>query len=485
MTPEPLLATVDNYRGTIYDIDRALLVTPAEFASCWQSLARRLADAGLTPGDRVVVVVGNGPQFIACWAAILAQGGSPLFVHVDTPAAELKRTCARFRARFAISDALSEANLTDVEARAKILSTGADWCQVVWGDFGETMEQGDRPMLRLPGVPLHPTSGTTGEFKVAVRPVECAMAEVNHYVSTIGVSQNDTLLALAPMSHAYAHGWCVVTPMVTGANLVTMRKCTARLVYQACQEHGITILPGVASMLDTFMFGAGQRLYNPQRRVITGGAPLSERTATTFERISGSRVRPLYGATETGGIAVSRGDTLAIGGYVGPPFDGVSVEIRPTTEPNEFAAGIGQVYVRSASVMIGYLSDEVLDTSVLEDGWFNTGDLGRLDPDGALHLSGRRAEVINISGMKVLPREVEEVIAALPGVAEVKVYPGRTRHGSLHVKAAVVAEGDVDAAKIKAHCQQHLIYYKRPARVVMMDALPKSAAGKVLRDQLP
>ena len=153
----------------------------------------------------------------------------------------------------------------------------------MWGDFGESVEYGERPMLRLPGVPLHPTSGTTGQYKVAVRPVECALAEAAHYVATIGVDASDTLLALAPMSHAYAHGWCVVTPMATGANLVSMRKASARLVYQACQEQNITILPGVASMLDTLMFGAGQRLYDPRRRVITGGAPLSERTATHFD----------------------------------------------------------------------------------------------------------------------------------------------------------------------------------------------------------
>ena len=200
---------------------------------------------------------------------------------------------------------------------------------LVWGDFGQRAPAVGNAMLRLAGVPLHPTSGTTGQYKVAVRPAHCALAEAAHYVATIGVERSDAILALAPMSHAYAHGWCVVTPMVTGANLVTMRRCTAKAVFQACQEHRITILPGVASMLDTLMFGAGNRLYDPARRVITGGAPSTERTATTFERVAGSRVRPLYGATETGGIAVARaGDRLATGGYVGAPFEGVNVQIR-------------------------------------------------------------------------------------------------------------------------------------------------------------
>ena len=356
----------------------------------------------------------------------------------------------------------------------------------MWGDFAAVAGQGAVDILELPGIPLHPTSGTTGQYKVAVRPVSCAIAEVADYVDAFGVGPDDALLALAPMSHAYAHGWCVVTPLVTGANLVSMRRLNTKLVFAACQEHKISIMPAVGSMLDTLLFGAGKRLHDPSRQIITGGAPLSERTATNFEKICGTRVRPLYGTTETAAIAVARtGGPRAIGGYVGPPFKGVSVDIRPGADAAEYGPGIGLVHVRSAGVMLGYLTDEKLDTSVFTDGWFNTGDLGTLGEDGALRLCGRQAEVINLSGMKVLPREVEEVIAALPGVVEVKVYPGKTRHGSLQVRAAVVVDNGLDAAAIKAHCQTQLVYYKQPARVILLDALPKSANGKIARDQLP
>jgi long-chain acyl-CoA synthetase len=485
MTPEPILAAVDNYRGTIFDLDRSLRVPPERFAAGWRGLSRRMGDEGLAAGERVILAVGNGPLFIAAWAAVLSQGGSPLLMHVDTPPAEMKRVAQRFCARFVVTDAQHEADLEAVGARASTFSV-ADWAHLIWGDFGDVTTSGGPSMLALPGVPLHPTSGTTGQYKVAARPAACAVAEVTDYVDTIGVDSHDVLLALAPMSHAYAHGWCVVTPMVTGANLVTMRRASAKMVFEACKEHKITILPAVGSMLDTLMFGAGKRLYAPERRVITGGAPLSERTAKNFERASGSRVRPLFGTTETGGIAVARPEgPMAIGGYIGPPFKHVSVEVRPPADPAEFGPGIGLVHVRSPSVMLGYLNDETLDTSMVVDGWFNTGDLGSIDENGALRLSGRQAEVINLSGMKVLPREVEEVIAAIPGVIEVKVYPGKTRHGSLHVRAAVVAENGTDGAVIRAHCEQHLVYYKRPSRITMMEALPKSANGKVLRDQLP
>ncbi len=485
MAPDPILEAVDGYRGKIVDLETATVVQPQEFAQGWRELARRMDQVGLRAGDRVIVAYGNGPGFVACWAAILLQGGSPLFVHVDTPPSELRRMVRRFRARFVISNALEEKDLEEAGAWTTKLY-GPEWAPVVWADFGDFTDPGDGQFYELPGVPLHPTSGTTGTPKVAIRPAATAIAEVKNYVETIGVDGDDTLLAVAPMSHAFAHGWCVVTPMVTHADLVTMRRFNEKKVFEACQQFGITIFPAAAPMLNTLVFGAGDRLYAPSRRVFTGGAPLLERIAANFERVSGSVVRPLYGSTETGAIAVARaGDRSAIGGCVGPPFSGVTVELRTPGNASDYGDGVGLVHVRSDSLMAGYLIDEKLDTSAIDDGWFNTGDLGWFDEHGALHLMGRQAEVINVSGMKVLPREVEEVIATLQGVDEVKVYPGETRLGSHHVKAAVVAQSHIDVAQVQSHCEEHLVYYKRPARIFLMDQLPRLANGKIALQELP
>jgi acyl-coenzyme A synthetase/AMP-(fatty) acid ligase len=383
------------------------------------------------------------------------------------------------------TDSPVEAELQEIAGSLRTLA-GESWARILWADFEARFEPVGRPLLHLPGVPLHPTSGTTAEPRVAVRPAATAVAEARHYVRTIGVDAGDRILAMAPMSHAFGHGWYVVTPMVTGASLVSMRRFNAALGFRAYKEQEITLVPAVAAMLAVLMFGAGDRLYGPGRRVITGGAPLPERTALNFERISGTRVRPLYGTTEAGAIAVARADDeRAAHGRIGRPFVGVSVAIRTADDAAELGDGRGLVHVRSASVMAGYLRDESIDTSMLPEGWFSTGDLGWLDPEGVLHLCGRQAEVINVSGMKVLPSEVEEVIASMPGVAEVKVYAGKTRHGSHHVKAAVVVDDGVDATQIKAHCEKHLVYYKRPSRIILMDTLPRSSGGKILSDQLP
>jgi acyl-CoA synthetase (AMP-forming)/AMP-acid ligase II len=236
-------------------------------------------------------------------------------------------------------------------------------------------------------------------------------------------------------------------------------------------------------MLDLLLFGAGNRLQDPPRCVLSAGSPLSRRTAERFHRSSGSYVRPLYGTTETGGITVATLDEAAemAVGCVGRPMSGVRVRVQADADQED----IGHLWVRSTSMMAGYLASGDLDRAPLEEDWFLTGDLAWLDDTGAIHLKGRWSEVINVGGMKVVPSDVEEVIAALAEVVEVKVYAGRTRGGDQFVKAAVVLEGALDEAAIRAHCERELVYYKCPERIIRVDSLPRSPAGKIVVDQLP
>ena len=207
---------------------------------------------------------------------------------------------------------------------------------------------------------------------------------------------------------------------------------------------------------------------------------------SSFRRSRGIRLRPLYGTTETGGIAVAPADAVPPPlGCVGPPMSGVEVDRPCPTAAARWAKAWAAFFVRSSSMMAGYLADGAVGYLDAQDGWFETGDVGLLDAAGELHLKGRVTEVINVLGMKVIPSEVEEVIASLPGVAEVKVYPGRHRSGSQFVKAAVVLRGGLELADLRAHCEQNLVYYKRPEQVRLVESLPRTPSGKIILDQLP
>lgn len=483
--PGKFLDALDNYRGHIYDLDSGETIAPIALRDGWKKLVRRFGEFGLCPGDRVIVAVSNGPLFIAVWGAILVCGGSPVPVHFETPPAELNRIACRFHAATIVTDRHRENEMEAAESHAYSMECSS-WGRLVWTDvYADGRNPGIDATLQLPGIPLHPTSGTTGDPKLAVRPMKTAIAEIDNYVNTFGIDADDTILGMTPMSHAFANGFCAIGPIMTGCNLAIMKKFRPELIASACSGLDVTIIAAVAGVLDTLLFMGGAALKTSIRKIFSGGGPLSERTARQFQKVAGIVPRPLYGATETGGIAVAGDGELCIDGRIGRAFDGVSIELadfkRSSEHQNEHE--MSMIRVHSKSLMVGYLIDEELDTSIIRDGWYDTGDLGRMDSDGYLYLCGREAEVINVSGMKVLPREVEEVILGLRSVREVKVFGHRNRTGAYQIRAAVVGDG-LSIEDIHRHCREQLVYYKRPAKIITLESLPKNANGKVLLSKL-
>ena len=481
LSPAPILDAAQRYRGTMVDLNASCVLGPDEFAKAREALTRWLAANGLAAGDRVVVAVANGPLFIATLVAILACEASPLVVHSKTPPAELLRYARRFGARFLAGEPEDESGREQIETT----STRVAFADVLPLDWS-TLCLGDHTPLgpELRGVPLHPTSGSTGLPKIALRPGYAAMEEARHYAETMTIDADDVILAIPPMSHAYGYGMSVMVPLLTGASIVSMRRFSAKTVQRALLEHRLTIVPMVPAMLDIMSFGGNVDM-RTLRWVLAAGAILPRRSAEHFHSQTGAVATPLYGTTETGGISVAVSAAgRDVDGRVGPPMEGVEVTVRPEAEPGH-ASDLGRLLVRSSSQMNAYLDERGELSQAPVDGWFDTGDLAHITDDGTIHLRGRSSEVINVSGLKVVPCEVEEAIAALPGVMEVKVYAGTNRSGSQMVKAAVAAERGVSVANIRAHCEQQLVYYKRPQVVTLVDALPRNPAGKIIRDQLP
>jgi|GEM_PF-1232955 len=491
-SPQQFLDALEKYGGRITDLDQGTTLTGNQVRDGWKMLSRRFGESGLIPGDRVIVAVGNGPLFIAVWAAILQRGGAPIPVHFETPPMELNRIACRCHAAHIVTDHHVETEMELVESHACTLECSS-WGRVVWSAvYSNGRSPGADAELDFAGIPLHPTSGTTGDPKLAIRPIRTAIAEIDNYVNTFGIDADDTILGMTPMSHAFAHGFCAIAPVMTGANLAIMRKFRATLVSQACLEMKISLVATVAGVLDTMLFTGGAALKNSARKIFSGGGPLTTHTASQFQRIIGIAPRPLYGTTETGGIAVGGEEELSLHGRVGAMLHGVTTRLDPlestgTDSENlwndQHERPLSRIHVQSRSLMLGYLVNEAIDTTVFHDGWYNTGDLGYIEPDGALHLHGREAEVINISGLKVLPREVEDVINSLQKVREVKVFGHKNRSGSYQLRAAVVADG-MTQEEIRAHCREQLVYYKQPSMIIMVSSLPKNANGKVILSQL-
>jgi acyl-CoA synthetase (AMP-forming)/AMP-acid ligase II len=473
---QPILSALGSYRGTIVDLDFNVVVSGAELSAATDDVARLITDRGLAPGDRVILSVANGPAFIAALCGIFASGATPLVLHGDTPSQELQRYARQYAARCVITDRRA------IES-SQHLTSFPDWLSLYAVELPLDPQSLSYPVVT--GASFHPTSGTTGDVKIAVRTVHQSAEEARHYIETMRITQDDRILCVVPMSHAYGFGMGFVVSLLSGASLVTTRRFNPRTIPRALAEHRITIFPAVPAMLELLLRAglSGMRL---PRMVLAAGAPLAQSTATAFHEQTGMPITPLYGSTETGGITVAIDEGVPLPtGCVGRPMNGVAARIEPIPDSTELPLGVGRVQIRSSSMMSGYLTTERIDDSAIDDGWFDTGDLGRIDAGGCIQLVGREKEIINVFGLKVVPSEVEEAISSLAGVREVKVYSGTHRTGSELVKAAVAANSEVDVARVRAHCEAHLPPHKRPQVIHLLDSLPRMPTGKIIRDQLP
>jgi acyl-CoA synthetase (AMP-forming)/AMP-acid ligase II len=481
-SPAPILEAIERYAGTFVDLDGPEVFGPDKFARARDALTVSLRQQGLQPGARVIVALPNGPLFIATLTAILANEGCPLLLHAKTPVAELVRYARRFSAPFLACQANDAEALAGI-TRFSLRFPFGDSAALDWTSLKESDASFEGPLLR--GVPLHPTSGSTGLPKVALRPGFQALEEARHYAETLAIDADDTILAIPPMSHAYGYGMCVMVPLLTGANVVSTRSFGAKSAGLARDAYSSTILPLAPAALESLSSLSRTMALSRVRWVLVAGAVLPRRTAQRFREKTGLTPCPLYGTTETGGISVATAaDGRDVDGRVGPPMDGVEVEVRPASGTEDAHSDLGKLFVRSSSLMVGYLDDQGRITNPVSNGLFETGDLARTD-DGTIYLRGRASEVVNVFGLKVVPCEVEEVIAELPGVLEVKIYAGEHPWGSQMVKAAVCAQGKVSESDIRAHCERELVDYKRPQVITLVDTLPRTSNGKVDRSQLP
>jgi acyl-CoA synthetase (AMP-forming)/AMP-acid ligase II len=329
--------------------------------------------------------------------------------------------------------------------------------------------------------PLHPTSGTTGTPKLAVRPLASALAEARHYVESFSLGLSDSLLIVTPMSHAYAFGLGVMTPLLSSCRIATLRRFNPRLARRALSQADVTLFPAAPIMLELICSDVGNGDLGYRGRVLSSGAPLPTALAERYRDRFGIDLLSSYGTTETGVISIAL-DGVREPGCVGRPVPEVELKLVPLEDSTD--TSVGRLWVRSTSMMAGYVGERRLERTD-PDAWWDTGDLVRRDADGSIILLGRSTEVINVFGLKVIPSEVEAIIAALPAVSEVKVYPGLHRSGGQLVAAAVVCCSPMSELALREHCLAHLAAYKCPQRFHFMPALPRTASGKIILAQLP
>ncbi len=302
----------------------------------------------------------------------------------------------------------------------------------------------------------------------------------------------DRAYGALPISHIFGLVSSFLRTLHMGASLALTPRFSPAHLADALASGEITILQGVPAMharLLEYAEQAGRTLEAPRLRLITsGGAPLDADLKRRIEDAFGLPLINGYGLTETS-ATVSRSLPLATGGDLntGPPIKGVEVRIADEKGAALPEGEAGEICIRGAGIMLGYYRDEEATARAFwPGGWYRTGDVGRLEADGNLHVLDRAKELIIRSGFNVVPAEVEAVLNAHPDVTLSAVVGRSGRDGNEEVIAFVQpAPGrglDEDALAIWAG--ERLAPYKRPSRIVAMETLPAAASGKVLKHQL-
>ncbi|HST67094.1 MAG TPA: AMP-binding protein [Mycobacteriales bacterium] len=454
----------------------------------WRELARRvdnlaagLAGWGVRPGDRVAVLSADRTEVVETYLALGRLGA--LFVPLNHGL--VPREVAEIAGHARLSAILGERHLLDRlgdSAPARRIA----FTDAAYGRLAETDRTEPLPDVQADDLAaILYTSATTGWPKGAVADHRALKDIALGWLAVAGPVEDAVLVSSCPLYH----GSVVLSLayLAAGATLVLVADPTPARVLHALREHRATHVWLVPEMLRGITGGLGDLPH--LREILYGAAPLPVEVYAEAARTTTAGFRQVYGVTEVGGpfVTLSPAEHPAPDGPLpevlpaGRVVPGMSVQIvDPDGEPLP-AGGVGELCARGDGVMRGYWNDPGATAAVTVDGWVRTGDLGRLDEDGYLHLLGRKTDMIIRAGHNVYPAEIERVLRRHPGVRDVVVVGRPAGDTEAPVAFVVPAERRPGLAELHAYLAETLADYKRPREVRFLDELPRTETGKIRR----
>ena len=334
------------------------------------------------------------------------------------------------------------------------------------------------------------TSGTTGKPKGVVLTHNNHMWNTINYTIAYPMEASDVELALTPMFHSSTLGR-IFTYIFAGATLITSKRFDPVQAMELIGTYKVTSITQTPTMYAALLNLKAKDSHHTEtvKRVVTGAAPVSPKMKGEIAQLfTHAGVFDLYGLTEASpGVTILRpNDPPDKTASVGKPMMSVEVKIVGDDGGQLPPGKIGNVVCRGPNVMKGYYKDLPSTQEVLRDGWLYTGDLGMMDGDGYLYLTGRKKELIISGGDNIYPAEIEAVLQQHPFILEAAVIGVPDKYWGESVKAIVVTKSGktMTEREVIDYCKSRLASYKKPTSVAFIDALPKNAAGKVMKDEL-
>ena len=466
-------------------------VTFGELDRLSDRIAGALAASGIGRGERIALLAPNGPEFAAAYLGILKAGAVVVPVNVLLNPHEVDFILKDAAAVALVYHPVLDETVAALESKALMRLVaglgGSDWASLIEHDHAPPALELD-PQTDLAA--LLYTSGTTGHPKGAMLTHRNLVSNTFSIMRALCLEPGrDRLLVVLPMFHAFAATVGLLTPLLHGLSLVAVARFEPGAVAAAIARHGATVFLGVPSMYNLLLrLGdePGEALRG-LRFCVSGGAALPGEVRERFEARFGVPVHEGDGPTECSPVTcVNPMDGPRRNGSVGVPVPGVEMRIADEGGRTLADGEVGEICVRGPNVMTGYWGQPEATRESFFGDWFRTGDLGYREPDGYFYMVDRKKDLIIVNGMNVYPRVVEEVLYTHPWVREVAVVGEPHKlHGEIPVAYVALSEaGAVDGPALRGFCQEYLGRYEIPRHIYLVDELPKSAAGKILKRAL-
>ncbi len=481
-------------------------ITYGELEAQTNRLANALVSLGLHQGQKMLIMLPNIPEFVVSYFGILKPGGVVVPINILYKDREIEFLLED-------SEAVGLVACTEYLSEALEAFRNVETCKhLILVDYpGEAPALGDKGVVKLDdlirsGSPefeiaatgpddtaaIGYTSGTTGKPKGA---------ELSHFnlfyqarvlpmLSTEVPKETDVRMAVLPLFHSYGQSCVMNTVLAMSSTLTLMPRFDPAKALEVIQRDGVTHFAAVPTMYQTMLHHPDRGKYDLSslRVCNSGGAPIAIETLDVWRRDYDFQIREGYGLTETSPTATWSQDPVAPRtGSCGQPIWGCQIKIVDADGNKLPPNKEGEVLIRGVNVMKGYYKQPEATAEIIQNGWFHTGDIGKLDEDGYLYIVGRMKDMILRGGYNIYPREIEELLYEHPAIEEAAVVGVKHEELGEEVKAVVYLKkgSTATAAELQAYCKERIAAFKYPRIVEIRDTpLPKGPSAKILKREL-
>lgn len=468
------------FEGTTY--------TYENLAHMAAQVANGLRGLGIRSGDRVALFLPNIPEFITAYLGIQKIGAIAVSLNAMSVQAEVAFILNDCSARVLITSAALLENVpSDLPHLEHILTAEGEaegCCSLAEMMAAASIEAPAVDMDRDDPAAIVYSSGTTGVPKGVTLSHGNVISNIQAKKKYCGMGPAERAILFVPMFHCFGQNAVMNAVLNAGGTLVLHRKFSIDAVLESIISEQVTMFFAVPTVFILLLNRATPADFAPVRYFFSAAATLPAEIAQRWQERFGIVINEGYGLTESSPFACyNHIDNYQLGS-LGTPIDDVEMKIVDPDSDDEVAPGaLGEIVIRGPNVMLGYWNQPEATAETMRNGWLHTGDIGRMDEDGYFYIVDRLKDMVNVSGMKVYPAEVENVIYQHSAVAEAAVYGAPDPITEERVEAAIVLKNGHDAPKreILALCREQMASFKVPTEIVFVDSLPKSATGKILK----